>query len=131
MMRKVKRHWLIDDNDDDDIYDMKLRFSKVAHIKKLLSHVTPEDYETHNANAMSQFLNLHKDDENTIIVLRYTRGPSHGATGCHIDGGYASATVQLSLNDDTEYKWGRLCFFTSEKGVVIPEQYAGISQSII
>lgn len=120
-------HWLIDDNDDD----MKLRFSKVAHIKKLLSHVTPEDYETHNANAMSQFLNLHKDDENTIIVLRYTRGPSHGAIGWHFDRGHASATVQLSLNDDSEYKWGRLCFSTPEKGVVIPKRYAGISQSTI
>ena len=57
--------------------------------------------------------------------MRCTRGPSEGAIGWHCDGGYASSTVQLTLNDDTEYKGGRLCFFTPWRGVEVLERKAG------
>jgi hypothetical protein len=48
-----------------------------------------------------------------------------GAIGWHFDGPYATETVQLSLNDDTEYEGGRLCYYTKEKGVEVLSRQAG------
>lgn len=125
MMWEVKKDWLIDENDGDNIYDMKVRFSNSAHIEKLLSHVSPKDSETHNASAVSQLLDLHDGNMGATIALRYTRGPSKGAIGWHFDGGYAIATVQVSLNDDSDYEGGRLCFYSPQRGVNIPQRCAG------
>eukprot|EP01040_Poterioochromonas_malhamensis_P008062 gene8062-8715_t len=34
-------------------------------------------------------------------------------------------TVQVALNDDTEYEGGRLCYFTEESGVQVLQRSAG------
>eukprot|EP01040_Poterioochromonas_malhamensis_P013295 gene13295-14604_t len=34
-------------------------------------------------------------------------------------------TVQVALNDDTEYEGGRLCYFTEENGVQVLQRSAG------
>lgn len=47
------------------------------------------------------------------IAMRMTRGPSKACINFHCDGGYATGTVQIALNDQTEYKGGRLCFFVN------------------
>ena len=58
-----------------------------------------------------------------------TRGPVPGAIGWHFDGrlhkngGYQ--TVQLALNNPTEYTGGRLCYFSKEKGVEVLDRQAG------
>ena len=58
------------------------------------------------------------------IVLRRTQGPLQGCIAFHIDSG-RDCTVQLTLNDDSEYKGGRLCFYSPEAGMQIPSRPAG------
>ena len=48
----------------------------------------------------------------TKIALRRTEGPVDGCIDFHCDGGYATKTVQIALNNDDEYVGGRLCFVT-------------------
>jgi hypothetical protein len=57
--------------------------------------------------------------------MRCTREKTPGAIAWHFDGNYACQTVQLALNDDTEYEGGRLCFFTKAKGVEVLQRNAG------
>ena len=59
------------------------------------------------------------------IALRRTEGPVVGCIGFHCDGMYATQTVQLTLNADSEYEGGRLCFYTRDGGLSIPERPAG------
>eukprot|EP00009_Paramoeba_aestuarina_P000974 CAMPEP_0201514484 /NCGR_PEP_ID=MMETSP0161_2-20130828/6314_1 /ASSEMBLY_ACC=CAM_ASM_000251 /TAXON_ID=180227 /ORGANISM="Neoparamoeba aestuarina, Strain SoJaBio B1-5/56/2" /LENGTH=349 /DNA_ID=CAMNT_0047911049 /DNA_START=72 /DNA_END=1121 /DNA_ORIENTATION=- len=48
------------------------------------------------------------------IALRVTRGPTNACINFHCDGAYASATVQVSLNDHFSYTGGKLCFFVND-----------------
>ena len=123
MMWEVKKDWLKLNNGGGDAFDMKLRFHNRADIEKLLSYIAPEDAATHNAEAVSHLLDLH--GLSSTIALRDTRGPCKGSIGCHFDGTYANKTVQLALNADSEYKGGRLCFFSPVRGVEIPQRMAG------
>lgn len=60
------------------------------------------------------------------IALRRTEGPVEGCIGFHIDGGYATHTVQLTLNDCSEYEGGRLCFVTGANATLsVPPRPAG------
>jgi serine/threonine protein kinase/ubiquitin len=51
------------------------------------------------------------------IAMRMTRGPSNACINFHCDGqahdskNFATRTVQIALNDTTDYEGGRLCFF--------------------
>mmetsp|Transcript_5054 Transcript_5054/g.7546 ORF Transcript_5054/g.7546 Transcript_5054/m.7546 type:complete len:229 (-) Transcript_5054:36-722(-) len=58
------------------------------------------------------------------IALRMTRGPTSACINFHCDGSYASATVQVALNDPSQYTGGRLCFFLHDY-VHIPQRPAG------
>jgi ubiquitin len=49
----------------------------------------------------AQLKTLHKD--HSKIVLRRTEGPSEGCIAFHVDGGYATETVQMTLNEPTSY----------------------------
>eukprot|EP00927_Polykrikos_kofoidii_P070726 TRINITY_DN67124_c0_g1_i1.p1 TRINITY_DN67124_c0_g1~~TRINITY_DN67124_c0_g1_i1.p1 ORF type:complete len:382 (-),score=52.30 TRINITY_DN67124_c0_g1_i1:34-1179(-) len=49
------------------------------------------------------------------IVLRTTRGPSNACINFHCDGPYATGTVQIALNNQSEYSGGRLCFFVNNQ----------------
>ena len=98
------------------ICDMKLVFTDEA-IDHLLKSVEAD------TDPVTHLLNLHPF--RAKIAMRCTRGPSEGAIGWHCDGGYASSTTQLTLNDDTEYKGGRLCYFTPKGGVQVLERKAG------
>eukprot|EP00971_Amphidinium_carterae_P025792 508927-Amphidinium_carterae.1 len=64
-----------------------------------------EQCNSANAN-LSEIVGLHPNP-NARLALRCTRGPVDGAIGWHFDGGYATQTVQIALNDHTEYKGGR------------------------
>lgn len=59
------------------------------------------------------------------IAMRRTQGPIAGAIDWHFDGGYASRTIQIALNDDSEYGGGRLCCFTPQHGVQVLRRSAG------
>ena len=63
------------------------------------------------------------------IALRRTQGPVDGCIGFHIDGAASKTyealeTVQLTLNDDSEYDGGRICF-VSQGGIRVPARPAG------
>jgi hypothetical protein len=66
--------------------------------------------------------NLHSDDGK--IVFRRTEMQKGKCINFHRDGSYATKTIQMTLNDDTEYEGGRLCFITSE-GLSVPSRPAG------
>ena len=52
----------------------------------------------------------------TKIALRRTEGPVDGCIDFHCDGSYATKTVQIALNDESEYVGGRLCFVEPKPG---------------
>ena len=61
--------------------------------------------------------------ERAKIVLRRTQ-PSDACIGFHCDGAYASKTVSYTLNDDSDYVGGRICFIT-KIGLTKPTRLAG------
>jgi len=105
--------------------DLKVRFSNTTAALVLLSYRRSGD-TSHNTEAMEELLAKHsKGERGARIALRCTRGPAPGAIAWHFDGGYATDTVQVALNDDTEYEGGRLCYFTEESGVQVLQRSAG------
>lgn len=50
----------------------------------------------------AQLLALHKHPASAKIALRRTEGPVEGCIDFHCDGAYATHTVQLTLNDESE-----------------------------
>ena len=59
------------------------------------------------------------------LALRLTiPGPTLTCINFHVDGGYASATVQIPLNTESEYSGGKLCFFVNDT-VVVPSRTQG------
>ena len=69
----------------------------------------------------NQLMILHK--KRAKIVLRRTQ-PSDACIGFHCDGLYASKTVSYTLNDDSDYVGGRICFIT-KIGLTKPTRLAG------
>ena len=60
------------------------------------------------------------------IAFRRTEAPIAGCIGWHCDGGYARNTVQITLNDDTEYEGGRICFVVGKDAkLIVPSRPAG------
>ncbi|XP_066917186.1 uncharacterized protein [Clytia hemisphaerica] len=68
--------------------------------------------------------NHSKSDSNYQLVLRRT-SPTQGCLPWHVDGPYSTPTVQYTLNNDTEYVGGKLCFYTDDQGLMIPNRPAG------
>ena len=68
-----------------------------------------------------RLLELHNKDAK--IVLRRTEA-TNGCIDFHRDGGYATTTAQLTLNNDSEYGGGRLLFFHRGK-LLEPKRPAG------
>lgn len=57
---------------------------------------------------------LHSSQDLVSIALRRTQ-KTKGCISFHCDGGYATKTVQVCLNSETEYVGGRLLFFAQGK----------------
>ena len=82
----------------------------------------------------NDLLKLHKYSSDAKIALRRTEGPVDGCIGFHCDNS-AKYTIQIALNDDSEYDGGKLCFVTpatespSTGGIplklTVPKRYAG------
>ena len=62
------------------------------------------------------------------IALRITRGPTKACINFHCDGGYATVTVQLALNDSSEYTGGRLCFFVNDNIKMLDRPAGSLTQ---
>ena len=58
------------------------------------------------------------------LVLRRT-SPTNACLPWHVDGGYSQCVVQYTLNDDRDYKGGKLCFYSEDIGLYIPCRPAG------
>jgi hypothetical protein len=56
----------------------------------------------------------HRRTEAPKIALRQTRGPTNACINFHCDGGYATSTTQIALNEPSEYEGGRLIFFVND-----------------
>jgi len=49
------------------------------------------------------------------VALRMTKGPTNACIDFHQDGGYATYTMQLALNDPEEYQGGKLCYVVENR----------------
>ena len=132
---KLKGSWLVEQN-GGPVSDMKVKFTDKAAIEKLLafscrpsSGATAMTESEMNAAAAVSAAAIVQDLRDYkgggCIAMRCTREKTPGAIGWHFDGNYAFQTVQLALNDDTEYEGGRLCYFTKAKGVEVLQRNAG------
>jgi ubiquitin len=108
------------------LVDLKVKFEDEEAAELLLGYRSPDD-PAHNAEAFDQLLNKHSREGygGACLALRCSRGPVSGAIGWHFDGPYATETIQMALNNDSEYEGGRLCFFTLERGVEVLNRNAG------
>ena len=77
--------------------------------------------------AASRLLSLRGSSggSSTKIVIRRTEGPLEGCIAFHVDGGYATRTLQMTLNSESEYVGGRLCFYSPDVGLQIPTRPPG------
>jgi hypothetical protein len=62
------------------------------------------------------------------VALRATRGPTNSCIDFHCDGGYATSTSQIPLNEPSEYKGGQLCFFVNDQLHLVPRPRGSIVQ---
>jgi hypothetical protein len=99
----LKEAWMTAVNGGRPEFDMKVKFTDRQAIVTLLSADS-----SHESSAVEQLLAMHPRSTHfwsePVIALRCTRGPTPGAIGWHFDGDYATHTVQLALNDDSEYE---------------------------
>ena len=103
--------------------DMKVKFDSEEAAELLLAHKVPGD-PGHNANALKDLFKYH-GCSSARLAFRRTMGPLDGAIKFHYDGIYSTYTVQLTLNDCSEYSGGRLCYFTRERGLEVLNRPAG------
>ena len=52
----------------------------------------------------------------------------HMCINFHCDGGYATSTTQIALNDPSEYKGGAICFFVNDNIHMIPQMKGSMVQ---
>jgi ubiquitin len=64
---------------------------------------------------------LHSGKSARFVLRRTT--PTEGCIAFHVDGNYATSTVQITLNDD--YKGGDLVFYSTQLGLVAPMRPPG------
>lgn len=69
------------------------------------------------------FCKLHSSTGRVRLALRRSAA-TEGCIAFHCDGGYATRTVQVCLNSDTEYEGGRLIFY-AQGNCHVPERKAG------
>ena len=62
------------------------------------------------------------------IAMCITRGPTKSCVNFHCDGGHASATVQVALNDSSEYTGGHLCFFVNDNLEILKRSVGSMTQ---
>jgi hypothetical protein len=108
----------------EDRVDMRLAMPDNDVFLKLLGALD-ERYAAHSKfKSRVTFLrlqSLHPDSPK--IVLRMTRGPTNACINFHTDGGYATSTSQIALNDGCQ--GGRLCFFVKDELKVLPSRRIG------
>jgi len=61
------------------------------------------------------------------FALRMTKA-SNNCISFHCDGGYATSTSQIPLNEPSEYKGGKLCFFVSDQLHFVPRTPGSLVQ---
>lgn len=95
--------------------DMKLVFG--SDDRALFDSLMKEE------GAFARLNGYHRTDSK--LVLRRSEGPLDGCIAFHCDGGYARDTVQITLNDDSEYEGGRLVFYSPDVGLQMHKRPAG------
>ena len=83
--------------------DMRLAFSNRNVFESLLSGCGLDGQAIHRT-----LMGLYQDAN---VALRMTRGPTGACIDFHVDGGDATRTVQIALNDPAAYEGGRLVYF--------------------
>ena len=102
-----------------------------AEFKKLLDVLSYDNASKVLQDLKAEFEEIpgtHQGNYSFKIALRITKGPSNACINFHCDGFYATGTVQISLNDQTQYAGGRLCFFINDRLSVLDRPAGSVCQ---
>jgi len=61
------------------------------------------------------FQNVPGARSNPKIALRHTVGPTNACINFHCNGGYATITTQIALNEPSDCEGGRLVYFVNDE----------------
>ena len=123
-LSKVECKRLIEFMDDAAAYKAQGGDFKIVLDKAAFSDVLGTGTGTGVGGVYDNLVAIH-GGPNAKIALRRTSGPSPGCIAFHVDGGYASKTVQIALNDDKDYDGGKLCFVTGAGQLSVPKRKPG------
>eukprot|EP00854_Cymbomonas_tetramitiformis_P023488 gene23488-28438_t len=95
--------------------DLRANLPEEAFLRLLSGYATRRDdgrarMQT-QGSLKTLWRNSRTDTSRAKFALRMTRGPTNACIDFHCDGGYATYTLQVALNEPTEYCGGRLCFY--------------------
>ncbi|CAJ1959402.1 unnamed protein product [Cylindrotheca closterium] len=93
--------------------DLRIRVSDECFLK-LMAPLDPDESRTSRISLLEKVKAQSKAPE-PHVALRMTTGPTKACINFHCDGGYATHTTQIALNDSNDYEGGRLCFFVQDK----------------
>ena len=101
------------------------QFNEIPDIRMIIPEALLLLLFDNDSELVQDLKNLHGGTRHTIIkvgfVLRSTK-PNAKCISFHVDGEYATKTIQIPLNDS--YVGGKLCFFVDDK-IVAPPRNAG------
>ena len=94
--------------------DLKLVIDEQAFVLLLLGTGTFAELRVIYRLLMQYYRDMtHCAGSGGKIAFRVTTGPTAGCIPPHVDGGYATYTMQVALNDPAEYEGGDLMFYRS------------------
>jgi len=125
-----------DEVDDEEIEDplqkTDLRLSMPdEQFMRLINASSPPGVEGKGQRTLTQLKHYYKNikassttrhsGNDPKIAMRMAKAPMNHCIDWHVDGDYASATMQVALNEPEEYVGGRLCFFQTSATEIVPD----------
>jgi ubiquitin len=112
--------------------DMRVTMSDEAFTELLNERSVSDAKLLEVTGAVSRLKMLFREIEGASgpckVALRMTRGPTNACINFHCDGGYATGTVQIAINDPAEYQGGQLCFFVKNELFILQRPAGSVCQ---
>jgi ubiquitin len=112
--------------------DMRVTMSDEAFTELLNERSVSDEKLLAVTGAVSRLKMLFSEIEGASgpckVALRMTRGPTNACINFHCDGGYATGTVQIAINDPAEYEGGQLCFFVKNELFILQRPAGSVCQ---
>lgn len=117
--------WRKKERENKNMVDMKLVLNKDCCIA-LFSQLHFVD-DSDPSTLLEDILNLHSEqnDRKAKLAIRMTKA-NDNCIDFQCDGGYASYTVQIPINDPTEYEGGSLVFYVNDHFHFVPRPVGSV-----